>query len=94
MRSGLPLELDLDGSRSPSWRQDGPGWRQAGAMLADLAPKIANLVPFWKAFWTIFCILGAKSQIAKNLQKPMVFDRFFKISGVVWSYLGAVFGRS
>ena len=59
-------------------------------MLADLALKIANLAPFWKAFWSIFGILGAKSQIAKNLQKPMVFDRFFKISGVVWSYLGAV----
>ena len=59
-------------------------------MLADLAPKIANLAPFWKAFWSIFGILGAKSQIAKNIQKQLVFDRFFKISGVVWSYLGAV----
>ena len=59
-------------------------------MLADLALKIANLAPFWKAFWSIFGILGAKSQIAKNLQKPMAFKRFFKISGMVWSYWGAV----
>ena len=90
MRSGLPLELDLGGSRNPSWRQDGPGWRQDGAMLADLAPKIANLAPFLNAFWSIFGILGAKSQLAKNPQKPTVFNRFFKISGMVWSYLGAV----
>ena len=74
MRSGLPLELHLKGSWGPSWRQDGPGWRQDGAMLAGLAPKIANLAPFWKAFWSIFGILGAKSQIAlKNLLKTIGF---------------------
>ena len=44
MRSGLPLELGLDGSGGPSWRQDAPGWHQDGAMLSDLAPKMANLV--------------------------------------------------
>ena len=90
MRSGLPLELFLNGSKSPSWHEDGPGWRQDGAMLADLAPKIANVAQFWNAFWSIFGILGAKSQLAKNLQNPVVLDRFFKISGMVWSYLGAV----
>ena len=39
MLSGLPLELHLGGSGTPSQRQDRPGWRQDRAMLADLASK-------------------------------------------------------
>ena len=26
----------------------GPRWRQDGAMMANLAPKTANLAPFWE----------------------------------------------
>ena len=50
----------------PTWRQDGP-------KTTILELKIANLRPFWETSCPIFAILGAKSQIAKNIEKPMGF---------------------
>ena len=57
-----------------------PTWRQDGTKMAILGRKMANLSPFWEPSWIIFAILGAsfailgaKSEIAKNLEKPMVF---------------------
>ena len=44
----------------PTWRQDGP-------KMAILDFKMTSLKPFWKASCLLFGILGAKSQIAKNL---------------------------
>ena len=44
----------------PTWRQDGP-------KIAILDLNMANLRPFWEASCLLFGILGAKSQIAKNL---------------------------
>ena len=47
----------------PTWRQDGP-------KMIILEPKMTNLRPFWEASCPLFGILRAKSQIAKNIQKP------------------------
>ena len=44
-----------------------PTWRQDGTKMAILELKIANLRPLWEVSRIIFAILGAKSQIAKNL---------------------------
>jgi hypothetical protein len=58
----------------PTWRQDGP-------KMAILEPKLTNLRPFWEASCPLFGILEAKSQIAKNLQKPQVFNGFSRFLG-------------
>ena len=57
-----------------------PTWRQDGTKMAILERKMANLSPFWEPSWiifailgAIFAILGAKSEIAKNIEKPKVF---------------------
>ena len=46
-----------DGPRCAQRRQLertwGPRWRQDGAMMANLAPKMANLAPFWEPSWLI-----------------------------------------
>ena len=47
----------------PTWRQDGP-------KTAILELKMADLRSFWETSCSIFAILGAKSQIAKNIEKP------------------------
>ena len=73
----------------PTWRQDGP-------KMAILDFKMANLRPFWEVSCLLFGILGAKGQIAKNLQKPVVFCRFLEVLGVLLevmlAHLGAMLG--
>ena len=56
----------------PTWRQDGP-------KMVILEPKMTNVRPFWEASCPLFGMLEAKSQIAKNLQKPWVFIGFLKL---------------
>ena len=50
-------KCNQDGPRCAQRRQLertwGPRWRQDGAMMANLAPKMANLAPFWEPSWLI-----------------------------------------
>ena len=73
----------------PSWRQDGP-------KMAILDLRMANLRPFWDVSCLLFGILGAKGQIAENLEKLMVFCRFLEVLGVLLeamlAHLGAMLG--
>ena len=50
-----------------------PTWRQDGTKMAILELKMANLRPFGEASCPLFGILESKSQIAKIIEKPIVF---------------------
>ena len=73
----------------PSWRQDGP-------KMAILDFKMANLRPFWKSSCPLFGILGAKGQIAKNLERKQQVFLVFGVLGVLLeamlAHLGAMLG--
>ena len=66
-----------------------PTWRQEAPQMAILELKIANLAHFLEASCTIFAIWGAKGQIAKNLEKPLVFQGFWGPGGALGGYLGS-----
>ena len=86
----------------PKWSQDGSSWRLVGPLLAhlgglgrylgpkmgNLEPKIGNLACFWVYLGDFCWILGAKSQIPKNIEKPMVLVGFSRI----WEILGGPAG--
>ena len=62
----------------PSWRQDGP-------KMPILDFKMTNLRPFSEVSCLLFGILGAKGQIAKNLEKLFVgFQGFWGSWGCSW----------
>ena len=74
------------------WPNLAPRGGQDDAKMAQDGACLANLAPFWGAFWTVFEILGAKSQIPKNHQKPLVFKAFWGLGGSGWRLLGLSWG--
>ena len=69
-----------------------PTWRQDGTKMAILERKMANLSPFWEPSWiifailgAIFAILGAKSEIAKNIKKKQFFLSFLGSWACSWT---------
>ena len=73
----------------PTWRQDGP-------KMAILVLKMANVRPFWEASCLLCGILGAKIQVAKNIEKTIGFFKFVGVLGVLLEamlvHLGAMLG--
>ena len=79
MRFGTRLGLYLEVCWGPSWRQDGPSCGQDGAKLPNLAPRWAQdghlrfqndqIETILGSILPTFGIVGAKSQIAKSIQK-------------------------
>ena len=69
----------------------GRSWRQDGAMLANLAPKMANMAAFGGPSWLILPIWGSILQESGKSKKPLKtigFSKALKVGG--WG--GEVFG--
>ena len=62
---------------------------QDGPKTAILDLNMAILRPFWEASCLLFGILGAKSQIAKNIEKHQVFKSFWNPGGDLGGHLGS-----
>ena len=103
MRFWTRLGLYLEVSWGASWHQDGavaakmalscPTWRQDGPKMAILDFKMTNLRPVWEASCLLFGIFGAKSQIAKNIEKQHVFQGFWRSWGCSWRSCWLILAR-